>query len=216
MKAVNLLPREIRGRRARRGVSGALVAGAAVTLVVAAAIGGGFVLERSHAGSEQRQLTTARAELAHEQARQAKTPQGPQTVPPPAALGQQQSWQQALAGALATRAPLDDTLAQLARLVPANVTVMNLTLDGATVAGTPGSLTLQASAYSQLGVAQLLSRLTLVPELSQVRLGTNTADPTTGIVTFTVQAQLGSSAPAATAGAGTTTDTTTTSDGGSA
>ncbi len=209
MKAVNLLPRENLRRREARRIDPVVVGGVALVLAVAAAVGGGFALERSHVHSEQRQLAAAHTELARAQAQQ---PKGHQALSGPSALAQAPTWRQALEGVLATRVSWDHTLGQLSRVVPAGVTLSDLSL-GSSGAGTPGSLSLSGKASSKLLVAQLLSRLTLVPELEQIKLGATTVDPTSGDVSFSVQAQVTVPAlpsPPADSTAGTTTTSTTT------
>jgi Tfp pilus assembly protein PilN len=219
VKAVNLLPRETRSSRRGRSVDPLLVGGVALTVVVVAAVGAGFVLTHSRASSEQNKLAAARAELAVLTAA-ARQPSGgtTPTLPTPAVTQQLGPWQAALATALQTRIPLDGILSQLARVVPANVTVTTVNLGGATsgssssTSGTPpasapagstASLQLGGTAFSEDGVAQLLSRLALVPGLSNVVLASSTADPKTGRVTFQVSAQVSTPAiPLTALGAG--------------
>lgn len=201
MRAVNLLPRESNTRRGGRRVDPFVVGGATLTIVVAVALGGGFALEHSHASSEQRQLATARAELARLQGEATqgsgtKTP----TLPTPTVTQQQLPWQAALTSALSTRVAWDDVLAQLARVVPANVTVTTVTLGAGTASGTTtgtapaagsaGTLALGGTAFNENGVAQLLARLGLVPDLASIALTSSTADPKTGVVTFAISAQV--------------------------
>ncbi len=209
MKAVNLLPRETRSSRSGLRVDPLLAAGAALTAVVVAALLGGFVLVHSHAASAQKQLAAARTQLAAlEAARQASAGTTP-TLPTPTVTQSAAPWQSALASALQTRVPWDAVLSQLARVIPANVTVSTVSLGGATIAAgssstssssnssaaasstsSPGSLQLGGTAFSENGVAQLLSRLALVPNLSQVALTSSSADPKNGHVTFEISAQV--------------------------
>jgi Tfp pilus assembly protein PilN len=196
VRAVNLLPRESNTRRGGRRVDPFVVGGATLTVVVAAALAGGFALEHSHASSDQRQLATARAELARLQGEATKgsgtkTP----TLPTPTVTQQQLPWEAALTSALSSRVAWDDVLAQLARVVPANVTVTTVTLGASTagstaVPGSAGSLALGGTAFNENGVAQLLSRLGLVPDLGSIALTSSTADPKTGVVTFAISAQV--------------------------
>jgi Tfp pilus assembly protein PilN len=199
MKAVNLLPREISRRRTRRRVDLLLAGGIAVTVAVVAAVGAGFVLAHSHARTEQQKLTTARATLARLQAQQqqsAPTAKAP-ALAPPAVLSQTQWWQAALASAVSTRFAWDHTLTELSHVVPAGVTFSSLTLGGSGAAASTspagtvsaGSLSLSGTTSSEAAVAQLLSRLMLLPDLTQVELNSSTVDAT-GVVTFQVQAQV--------------------------
>jgi Tfp pilus assembly protein PilN len=211
MRAVNLLPRETRSRSAGR-VDPLLAGGAALTVAVVVAVGAGFVLTHSHAASAQKKLATARAELAllRQEASRASGATAP-ALPPPAVAQEVGPWQTALATALQTRIPWDGVLLQLARVVPANVTVTTVSLGGATIpngssgstgstpapaatSGAPASLQIGGTAFSEDGVAQLLSRLALIPDLSNVVLTTSTADPKTGHVTFSISAQVSTAA----------------------
>lgn len=223
MRAINLLPREIQDRNSLRGVDKLRVAAIVVTLVVFVGISGGFVLARSHAHSEQQQLKTAQAALALLQARQAAANRN--VAPPlssPSVASQELPWKSALSTALATRVAWDRTLAELARVVPADVTLSNVTLGGGTTStltsGSAGNLSISGQAYSEDGVAQLLSRLMLVPDLTQVALQNSSTDQHTHVVTFDIAAQIaGTTTPftttTTTPGATTTTTTTTTAGG---
>lgn len=218
MKAVNLLPRENLRRREAPRIDPVVALGVALVLAVAAAVGSAFVLERSHARSEQQQLAAARAELARAQAEQPAPGTRHAVLTRPEALAQEPTWRAALEGVLAARVSWDHTLSELSRVIPAGVTLSNLSL-GASGPGTPGSLSLTGKASSKLVIVQLLSRLTLVPELDQVQLGSTSVDPTNGDVSFSIQAQVQGPAPPSppagtTTGTGTTSTTTTT--GGSA
>lgn len=196
MKAVNLLPRESQARRSFSGADPFLAGGAAVTVVVLAAIGGGFALAHSHAASEQHQLATVKSELAQLQREQTQsgavaTP----TIATPSVTGQTPTWQSAVNSALAGRVAWDNVLAQLGRVVPANVTLTAVTLGAAGSTGTttgaagPGALSLSGTAFDQNTVATLLSRLQLVPNVSNIALTSSTADPKTGVVSFVITAQ---------------------------
>lgn len=186
MKAVNLLPREISGDRGRRRVNPSLAGGVAVTAAVVAAVAGGYVLAHGHAQTEQQKLTTAHATLVQLQAQQAAAET---TLNSPAVLSQAQSWQAALTTALSTRIPWDHTLTELSHVVPADVTFSSLSFSGATAA-TGGTLTLEGTTSSEPALARLLSRLMLLPDLSQVELNSSSTSPTTGDVSFQLQAQV--------------------------
>lgn len=196
MKAVNLLPRDSQRRPSSRRVDPLLAGGATLTVVVAAALGGAFVLEHSHASSAQQKLATARTELSRLQA-ESRQGSGVSTpvLPTPAVTQQEGPWNAALSSALSTRVAWDDVLAQLARVVPGNVTVTTVTLGAATpgtttAVGSAGTLALGGTAFSENGVVQLLSRLALVPDLTSIALTSSSADPKTGVVTFSITAQV--------------------------
>ena len=222
MKAVNLLPREEANRRSGR-VDPLAVGGVVLTVVAAAGIAGGFVLEHRHAGSEQQQLAAVNAQLVQAKARQQKSLSGGHAALPtlatPSVTAQEQPWRDAVASALSTRIAWDRVLREFSQVVPSDITVSNVTMGapGAATSSSPssstsaasGAFTLQGRAFSEDGVARLLSRLMLVPDLTGVALMSSTSDPTTGIVSFQIQAQV-KGAPVAPAASAAATDTTTT------
>ena len=220
MRAVNFLPRESRSGRGR--VAGfsfdPLLAGAAaMTVVVAVMIGGGFVLGRSHASSQQQQLDAARAQLAAALARQTAANTGTPIVATPDVVSQIPTWKAAVGTALSTRVPYDLILAQFGRLVPARVTIASLTLGGASgagAAGAGGELAIGGTAFANNDVAQLLARLALMPEVTGAQLTSSVTDRKTGVVTFAISAQLkGATTGFTTTGTGTPSTTTTPGSG---
>src|SRR5438067_778588 len=137
MRAVNLLPHQTQaGRGFAAGVNPVVAGGAALTVVVAIALGGGFVLEHRNASSAERQLDAVRAQLAQATAKQS-THAGTTLVPTPAVVGQIASWKTAVDTALSSRVAYDVVQAQLGRIVPANVALLSVTLGG--TAGTPAA-----------------------------------------------------------------------------
>jgi Tfp pilus assembly protein PilN len=216
MRAVNLLPRETHTRSGSfRGLDPFLAGGAALTAVVVAAVGGGFALEHSHAASVQRQLATAKTELAQLQREQTQSGSvATPILPTPTVTGQTPTWQAAIQAALSGRVAWDDVLSQIGRLTPARVSFTTVTLGAAATATASagsgsGSLTLAGTAFDQVSVAQFLARLQLVPSLSNVTLTSSIADPKTHVVSFVIAAQTAvpvastsaSAAPAAGGGA---------------
>lgn len=226
MKAVNLLPHEESAGRGFGRFDPLVVGGAVLTFVVVAGTAGGFLLEHSRAGSERQQLSAAQAQLAAAQARiQHEQQLHPKKtiLPTPSVTSQEQPWRDAVASAMSTRIAFDRTLQEFELVIPSDITLTSLQM-GAPVPGaapttpTPGStsgggqFSLAGTAFSEDAVARLLSRLMLVPDLSGVSLQSSTADPQTGVVTFSIQAQVkGAPAPPpAPSTDGTSTDTTTT------
>ena len=194
MRAVNLLPHETQaGRGFAAGINPVVVGGAALTVVVAIALAGGFVLEHGHASSAERQLDTARAQLAQATARQS-THTGTPIVPTPTVAGQIASWKTAVDTALSTRVAYDVLLAQLGRIVPANVGLLSVSIGGTAgtpaAAGSAGLLSIEGTAFSQSGVAQLLARLALLRQVTGVTLTSTSVDAKTGAVSFVISAQL--------------------------
>jgi Tfp pilus assembly protein PilN len=204
MRAVNLLPRETRSHGRLRRVDPVLVGGVALTAVVIGAVGAGFTISHSHAASAQTRLATARAELARLQAQHPQSNR-PSTPPlsQPTATGLAGSWRLAVDTALGGRIAWDGVLADLARIVPPRVTISNVNLgagSGTSGTVTGSSLTLGGTAYSQQDIAQLLSRLQLMPGVSQVMLTSSSADSKGRVITFAVSAQVAVAPPATSGG----------------
>lgn len=212
MRAVNLLPRETNGRKF--GLSGELAAGIGFTVLIAAAVLGGFIVERSQAGTERQRLAAAQAAYANAVAQR---PAKQTVLQPPAVLSQTEPWHLALDSALATRVSWDVLLSQLEYVVPPKVVLTSVDFSsaaGSTAASAPTSATvsLGGSAYTLHDVAVFLSTLSRVPRLSQVTL-MNTAATGTGaktVQTFQITAQV----TLPTAPAPPAAPTTTTTSGG--
>jgi Tfp pilus assembly protein PilN len=198
MRAVNLLPSEIRRQSGKKPVGPVLIGGVALLLC-------GAVLYKSRADADQK--------IVEKQADIAAIVKAPVKTPPNYTQGQKDAADQegqritALDAALKTRVPWDNVLRQISLVVPYDVTLQTLTLtapvaaDATTVAAAknPG-VTIVGTSYSQDGVARLLARLDVVAALTNVQLagsglpasttsgGAGAAD--TGIVTFTINADI--------------------------
>lgn len=190
MKAVNLLPREevTRSFERNRGVAFAAAGGTAVITAGVCVLllgAGGAVKDR------QLTLDSLNAELAG-------LPTASTTDPSKeAALGAEKTARTtALSTALAGRVAWDGLLRQISQVLPADVWLTRLqttesTAQPATPAAAAGpSLELSGSTYSQSGVARFLSRLALVPSLSNVTLASSTMTPigAKSVVQFTIRA----------------------------
>lgn len=185
MRAVNLLPGE--GTRARSAPPAAALAGAIAGVVVVAVIGGGNLLQSSRVASAQKALNAARIQLAATPL----PPAAPKVTPPPAAVAEQmQPRLQAVSSALSTRIAWDRILREFSLVLPSNVQLSSLGL------ATPAGLTVQGVTFSYDDVARLLSRMQLIPDLTNVTLGPmNSAKD---VVTFSITAGVkGAAAPAA-------------------
>jgi Tfp pilus assembly protein PilN len=211
MRAVNLLPREVantKGSRLSPPVVTAVVAG----VLVVAVLGAGFFRASAKVAHKRTELDAARAELA--------------LVPAPAAQDSTSSTLAteraqrvtALQTALNGRISWDRVLREVSLVLPDDVWLSGLTLQEPepltpvtpTVPGedappppptstaTSIDFTMNGKAFSHQGVARLLSRLALVPDLQGVTLGhsTRTDVGKRGAVDFTVTA--GIRAPGAT------------------
>ena len=187
MRAVNLLPRQQQAAQKRERPNsvalGAGIAGAAVLLALVA----GFLLANRSVDRQRQALTDARAELAVTPAHNvsAKTQSFRATL-----LSQREQRSLALAAAIGKRVAWDRILRRVALVMPDDVWLQSLSgsvpLDSAatptasTTTTTPSALpatatalTIQGYTYSQDGVARLLERLAVVPDLKNVQLQTS-------------------------------------------
>jgi Tfp pilus assembly protein PilN len=193
MRAVNLLPRETSSRSL--GWNSELAAAVAFTVIIVAAIFGGFVLERSHAGAARRQLAGAQAALDRAKS-QPKVTQAQLQIP--GVLSQAQPWHLALDSALSTRVSWDVLLSQLEYVVPAKVVLTSVTFgaaagtttDTAATGTASATVSLGGTAYSLHDIAVFLSTLTRVPKLTQVALVNTATDTGSKTTTFEISAQV--------------------------
>lgn len=197
MRAVNLLPRDEARRsfEARRGVAFGAAGGVAVLTVVLAAA----MISASGATSEQQaRIDALNAELA-------SLPEP--TVDPDADSNAMLAVEKAarvgaLSAALGGRVAWDRVLREISQVLPTDVWLASLASAGGPSAS-PGAtstargIILNGSTYSQDGVARLLSRLSVTPSLTNVRLSTSAVSPLqTRVVQFTILADLRTAAAA--------------------
>jgi Tfp pilus assembly protein PilN len=161
MRAVNLLPREEAKRsfEAKRGVVFGGVGGAALAAAVLASMvmsAGGSV------NSKQSELDAIRAQIA-------AVPVVPvvDTSREDALAAEKGARIGALSAALAGRVAWDRVLRQVSLVLPEDVwlTILSAAVPGPTATATGSGLTMTGSTYSQNGVARLLSRLAVIPDL---------------------------------------------------
>jgi len=176
MRAVNLLPGDLERQRADSvGRTPLFVAGGGVAVVTAAAV----ALFVSASGS----VSDKRGELGSVEAAVARMPNTGQPTVVPAAVTQERADRvAALSAALTTRVPLDRLLRDLGYVLPDDAWLTGLTASapesdaGTAAPGTsaPASgvqgVTIEGATYSNSSVARVLSRLSAVPSLDQVRL----------------------------------------------
>jgi len=186
MRAVNLLPRELRQHKSFREEEPAVVVGSALGVIVIIALGSAFFVAHGKAGAQQARLTRAQLELAALSAQKHETPKpvkpsAPITpiVPPPSVTGQEATWLAAVGTNLSQRIAFDRVLRDVSLVVPDDITLTSMTMAApATTAAVPGvpppasaqGFTIAGTAFSYDSVARLLSRLSLVPDLSGVTL----------------------------------------------
>ena len=191
MRAVNLLPRDEvkRSFEAKRGVVFGAAGGAAlvtVLLVTMTMSAGGAI------GEKQAELDAVRAEIA--------------AIPAPVAaeagnddelVAAKGARVGALSSALTSRVPWDRVLRQVSLILPEDVWLTNLTASAPVAsttapAETASGFTLTGSTYSQNGVARFLSRLSVLPDLKNVRLQSSQSSlvTTRELVQFTILADV--------------------------
>jgi Tfp pilus assembly protein PilN len=194
MRAVNLLPRDDPSRRTKTNVP--VVVGVAGAVLASALIAMMFMSASSSVHDRQQQLDSLRAELA--------------VVPPPVQqssaqaglVEQQKARVAALTAAMSRRVAWDRVLREVTLVLPEDVWLLSLngtspaspaSIVGPTAGGTvPTGFTLSGHTYTQEGVARVLSRLSVVPDLSNVQLGTSsmTLVGTQSVVQFTILASV--------------------------
>jgi Tfp pilus assembly protein PilN len=191
MRAVNLLPRDVKRTRKRLAVTGQLAIGA--PFVVGALIAAGFLLASSKVNDNKATLQDARDRLAALPAPKAEAQPNPQL-----ALQRDQRIT-ALSSALQGRVAWDRLLREISAVLPGDVWLTILSAHAPQAAtATPSTattttttststststipqattpavstepLSLEGYTYSPEGVARFLTRLAVIPELQDVKL----------------------------------------------
>jgi Tfp pilus assembly protein PilN len=195
MRAVNLLPRD-HGHRTVKKESLPVLVGACSGVLVAAALGAMFMMGSGKIAAQQRNLDDLNRRY--------------QTLPPPpsgpsamqqALAGDQSARISALNTALGSRVAWDRVFREFSLVLPDDVWLTTLTakspVSPATNAatssgGAPSQFTLQGRTYSHDGVARLLSRLQLVPDLTHVELVSSTLSKVgeQDVVEFSISADI--------------------------
>jgi Tfp pilus assembly protein PilN len=227
VRAVNLLPREPDAKSVRNE-DPAVVIGSVLGVIVMIALVAGFLTAHSKVGAEQKKLTAARIEMGKLSLR--KLPPAPKKpkvtrpiIPVPAVTSEEAPLLQAIGGAMSTRIAWDRLLREFSLVVPSDVTISALTLSApqspvaATTSASGEGFSITGLAYSHDSVARLLSRLQLIPDLSDVTLSSSTAATTNASaqVTFIISATVKGGPVPVVPTVPTPTDTTDTSTDGS-
>lgn len=192
MRSVNLLPKD-EGRK-RRQPNAVVLTAILGCVLVTAVMAGMFLNAASSVTAKQTELDSLRAELA--------------AIPPPAPTPAAQSGLAAerdtrvtlLSTALSQRVAWDRLLREISLVLPNDVWLetMNANAADPTAVAAPGQtaptggFNITGYAYSHDGVARLLARLNLVPQLAKVKLNNSAVDRGAGrgVVKFTIGAQL--------------------------
>ena len=179
MRAVNLLPRDER-RQKTRAEQLPLIVGTAAGVLVTLVLCVGFLTASSGAKSKQAELQSLQEQL--------KLMPTPPPAPSPVESGlkdQEKARVSALSSALSRRVYWDRVLREVSLVLPDDVWLSSLAASSPAspasavvpvpVAGAPPTgFTLTGYTYSQAGVARLLSRLEVLPDLSNVQLQNST------------------------------------------
>jgi Tfp pilus assembly protein PilN len=181
MKAVNLLPRD-ETKKTRSQTPLPVLVGAVTAVVVTGVLGAGFVVETRHVSQRRADLEAARSELAAIPGPKQPEPaevtlvgeEGPRTQALQQALGGRVAWDRLLRE-ISLVLPNDVWLSSLALQAPATSSSSAPPVPGATAAPAPSanSFSIDGNAYSHEGVARLLTRLALIPDLTDVTLGSS-------------------------------------------
>jgi Tfp pilus assembly protein PilN len=195
MRAVNLLPRD-RSSKTIRKESLPVLVGACAGALVAAVLGAMFMMGSGKIAAQQRKLD----DLNHVFSALPPAPAGPSAAQQ-AIVGEQNARVTALSTALSSRVSWDRVFREFSLVLPDDVWLTTLTakspISPATNAasssgGTASQFVIQGRTYSHDGVARLLSRLQVVPDLTNVQLQSSTRSNVGGqaVVEFTIVADL--------------------------
>ena len=196
MRAVNLLPRETTQKSSVKKEQIPFVVGGCVGLVVMALIASQYLSQSGKVASERQTLQDLKAQLAALPA----PPPGP-TPQQTRLAGEQTTRLTALQAALQSRVAWDRVLRKFSLVLPEDVWLTQLSLKSpvspATSAapessGAPTGFSIEGSTYSHDAVARLLSRLSVVSDLTNVQLISSSAEVSEGqsIVKFNISADI--------------------------
>jgi Tfp pilus assembly protein PilN len=196
VRAVNLLPRD-QAQRAIKKESLPVLIGACSGVLVAAVLGAMFMMGSGKIAAEQRKLD----DLNRTYHALPPPPAGPSAAQQQLA-GEQSARVSALSTALTSRVAWDRVFREFSLVLPEDVWLTTLTAKSPISATTntptsaagaaPSQFTLQGRTYSHDGVARLLSRLQVVPDLTNVQLLSSTLSKVAGqdVVEFSIAADI--------------------------
>jgi Tfp pilus assembly protein PilN len=198
MRAVNLLPRD-HGQRTIKKESLPILVGGCSGLLVLAVLGAMFMMGSGKIASQQRKLD----DLNRQFQALPPPPPGPSAAQQQLA-GEQSARVSALTTALSSRVSWDRVFREFSLVLPDDVWLTSLTakspISPATNASStggstqPSMFTIQGRTYSHDGVARLLSRLQVIPDLTNVQLISSTRSKVGNqpVVEFTIAADIAS------------------------
>jgi len=195
MRAVNLLPRDQSARTIRKESVPVLV-GACSGLLVVAVLGAMFMVGSGKVAAQQRKLD----DLNREYHALPAPPPGP-TVAEQQLAGEKDARVSALSTALTSRVSWDRVFREFSLVLPDDVWLTTLsakspisptTNAASSSGGAPSEFIITGRTYSHDGVARLLSRLQVVPDLINVQLVSSTLSKVAGqdVVDFSIAADI--------------------------
>jgi len=196
MRAVNLLPKDPTPKSSLKKEQLPFVVGGCIGLLVTALVASQYLSKSGKVSAERQNVADLKAQLAALPA----PPPGP-TPAQTKLAGDQKARLAALQTALQTRVAWDRVLREFSLVLPDDVWLTDLSLTSPISPatnqapqsnGTPTGLTIEGSTYSHDAVARLLSRLSVVPDLTNVQLvsSLSSADNGQSIVKFTIAADI--------------------------
>jgi Tfp pilus assembly protein PilN len=178
MRAVNLLPRE-QSQRTIKKESLPVLIGACSGVLVAAVLGAMFMMGSGKVAAQQRELD----DLNRLYQALPPAPAGPSPAQQQLA-GEQSARVTALSTAMTSRVAWDRVFREFSLVLPDDVWLTTLSAKSPVSpltntstnsgAGPPSQFTIHGRTYSHDGVARLLSRLQVVPDLTNVQLQSST------------------------------------------
>ena len=197
MRAVNLLPRD--EGRARRQPGAVLLTAILGSVLLTAVLCGWFMMASSGVSDKQAALDGAKAELM------AIPPPEPPDTSQSTLVAEKDARLTVLGTALGSRIAWDRVLREVSLVLPEDVWLETMSTNGpdpAAAAAPPpagqtpaapiGAFSITGYTYSHDGVARLLARLSVLPQLDRPALGSSVVDTTKArdVVKFTINAAL--------------------------
>ena len=216
MRAVNLLPRETLSSRSVTAQNLPAVVGGGVGFLVVAALAGSYLSASAKVADAQRTYDDAKSRLAATPV--PPPPQKPADATPSVVISEHAPRLQAVATVLGQRIAWDRVLREFSDVLPNDVWIQSLSMATPTSGATNG-FSVTASTYSFDSVARMLTRLALVPDLTNVTLQSTAHSG--ALVQFSLSAGIKGAvvppapAPAPVAPASTDTTSTDSTSGGS-
>lgn len=193
MRAVNLLPKDIGKQRRVTAQNAPVLVGSGLAVVVTLVLALSFLSASGNVRKAQDDLNAANAELAA-----TPVPPAAPTAEDTALANEKSARVTALASAIGARVAWDRVLREFSLVLPDDVWLTSLQLkSGGDGTAASQNFSISGYTYSHDGVARLLSRLSLIPELSTVTLSSSQKQAgANGTVQFTIGAAMPSAAPA--------------------